>query len=153
LHSSFFRAVSLAFDLFLFRTETDPEYALRNVALANGRNNVDDGLRLLKTLSVEDGFGVLIAIWPNFSSTSISDEIGHPPWPGDPRLLYVEGLAARLGLPTVRLSSLFPPVERGQNPRFAYTIGDGMHPNPQGARMTADLLFPFVARALARAGP
>ena len=64
-----------------------------------------------------------------------------PQMPGGAGELVIERLAAMYGIPALRLSTRFEEqlALRGDdaNPRLLYTIGDRMHPSPEGCRVTA----------------
>jgi len=149
VRSHLFRFASLRLDLFWLRAELDPEYDLRRNTAAFGPDNVDAGLALLADLAREHRFGVLIAIWPGFGRHQIFDPRGLFE-DESRRVTKVERVAAQHGLDSVRLSEHFREhyrtvVEghRGSDPVPSpedYYTFDGMHPQPRGARATAEIL-------------
>jgi lysophospholipase L1-like esterase len=138
-----------------FRDEADPEYLERRHREAEPENNVAVGLDRLARLSQLHGFRPMVVVWPNFSEV-----IRDPPGlfdAGDPGRMTVEVLAARHGIPVVRLGSAFTRDYAGRGrvgktPRELYTT-DGMHPSPEGARVAAVILAQLIyERGLLSAG-
>lgn len=148
--SHLFRMLSTRFDLFGLGADADPVGWNRR---AMGDNNVVDGFRLLRRLADEHRFLPLVAVWPVFDDRRVLD--AHVMPDGDD--LVVERLAAAEGLPTVRLSRFFEDDrasrEAGANPRLLYTIGDGLHPSPEGNRVAARALRAALAAASPSAPP
>jgi lysophospholipase L1-like esterase len=107
---------------------------------AVGDNNVVRGLELLRKLADEQGFDVLVAVWPSFEDDGIVDTkqlYGS-------KILVIEVLAALNRLPSVRLSPYFQEHWDSHDlpgtPRTYYTIGDSMHVNEAGSRAAAEVL-------------
>jgi len=155
LRSHLARLTMIRFDLFAFGADADPGVWNQQ---AIGDNNVVDGFRRLRALAGQHGFGVLIAIWPQFTNSNVVDLHAMP---DDPSSLIVERLARQFGLPTVRLSARFKRWlgEGGErNPRLRFTIGDGLHPSVEGCRVTADAIrdalesFGLTAGGVSRGG-
>ena len=120
---------------------------------AMGDNNVEDGLRLLRELSGEHGFGVLMAIWPHFHGQDILDgesrgayDYGHDISAVDEDTpLTIEGIAGQNGIRAFRLSGYFRShlkthPSAAEDAEKYYTNDDGMHPSPGGARVAAEAL-------------
>jgi len=120
---------------------------------AVGPNNVESGLRLLGELSGEHGFGVLVAIWPQFDGQEILDietygnmHYGHRAFAVDEDTrLTIERFAEKNGIRTFRLSGYFRShlkthPSAAEDPEKYYTAGDGMHASPEGARVAAEAL-------------
>jgi tetratricopeptide (TPR) repeat protein len=111
---------------------------------ALGDNNVVQGLKLLRKLADEHGFGVIIAIWPTFLENEIIDTYQIP---GTNDVL-IERLARSYGFPTVRLSERFnehwKSLDGVSSPQKYYTIDDSMHVNETGSRATAQVLKTVV---------
>jgi len=158
VRSELFRNASISFDLFGFREEVVPDYRKLLNEEAIRKNNVTQGLELLKELSVEQGFELAIVAWPTFREQKIIDG---PFSPTRTDQLIVEGIAGDLGIPTFRISEQFrrdferhERQGRPSNPKQFYTTGDGMHPNPRGARLAAlfieDLIREHYGSRLAR---
>ncbi len=144
LNSCFFRWVSMAFDLFHFRTELDPYYHLDSIVSAVSDNNVDRGFAMLKDLTKRNKFKVIVAIWPKFEERVVSD--GSHPWDlRHPNQLLVESIAEKYGFPAIRLSPYFK-VPKGGNPKELFSIGDGMHPSVLGAHIAAEALYDVLAK-------
>jgi len=68
--SELFRMLCLRLDWFGFVAQVDP-VAWNQAAI--GDNNVVEGLDRLRALAKEKGFGVLLAIWPEFEQDAIVD--------------------------------------------------------------------------------
>jgi tetratricopeptide (TPR) repeat protein len=129
-----FRFFCTKLDLFHFRAQVDPVAWNRE---AIGDDNVANGLRLLRELADEHGFRTLVAIWPRFTDDDIVDTNPMP----DGRELVVERLAAMWGHPSFRFSNAFrlhrESLGEDVNPRVRYTLGDHIHPNPEGTWVAA----------------
>lgn len=140
-HSDLFRLAALRLNLFHFREDLDPDYLDARIGRAQARDNVAIGLEELARLSTEHGFRAIVVVWPNFGDT-----INDPPGlfePGSDRM-RVETLAARHGIPVVRLGRSFSEdyARRGNGtptPRDLYTF-EGMHPRPEGNKTAAAIL-------------
>jgi lysophospholipase L1-like esterase len=144
-HSHLFRASAFHLNWFHFREDLDPDYLQERMGEAQARDNVAAGLEELARLSDGHSFRALVVVWPNFGST-----IKDPPGLLEPHSdrLRVETLAARHGIPVVRLSTAFADDDTRRGPghpssRELYTV-DGMHPNPEGARVAATILEELV---------
>ena len=144
-YSHLFRASAFHLNWFHFREDLDPDYLQERMGEAQARDNVAAGLEELARLSHEHSFRALVVVWPNFGST-----VKDPPGLLEPHSdrLRVEALAARHGIPVVRLSTAFAHdyTRRGPGhppPRELYTT-DGMHPNPEGARVAATILEELI---------
>jgi hypothetical protein len=129
-----FRFFCTKLDLFHFRAQVDPVAWNRE---AVGDDNVADGLRLLRELADAHGFRTLVAIWPRFTDEDIVDT---NPMPGGGELV-IERLARMYGHPSFRFSDAFR-VHRASlgepvAPRLRYTLGDHIHPNPEGTWIAA----------------
>ncbi len=141
-HSALFRMASVRLNWFQFRADVDPLGRNRS---AMGNNNVVDGLRLLRELSLEHEFATLVAIWPDFTDKSIVDNFYMPDGSDE---LVIERLASTVGIPSYRLSKHFREdrADLGPiNPRQHYTQGDGMHPSILGTRVGARALREILA--------
>ena len=183
VHSALFRTMALQLDWFDFRKQfvlntipndfsgAFPNAAAREAAAASGvleahmeavgPDNVEHGLRLLKTLALEHGFQPLILIWPDFFPDRIADvetyfaftRGGHSIIPEDAGTpLVIEQMAEAFGLPCRRLSPYFR-RHAAAHPEFAdysaaYTIGDGTHPSELAggvaARAIAEIIHPHL---------
>jgi len=138
LRSQLFRLLSLQRNWFNFGAEFDPVgWNTRAIA----ENNVDAGLRRLAELSALHGFRVLVAVWPVFESGGVQDVHLMSDGSGD---LVVERLARMYGLNSLRLSDAFDSDaamrEAVVDFRRLYTVGDKLHPSPEGCRVAADAL-------------
>jgi lysophospholipase L1-like esterase len=144
LHSQLFRLLAIRANLFHFGTEVDP--AARNRE-AIGENNVVVGLKRLADLSNRHGFRPIVVIWPAFLDREIRDV--HV-MAGNPGELVIERLARMNGLPSIRLSTFFTEAwqrDGGRfSPRVRYTIGDELHPSPEGNRVAAASLKTVLER-------
>jgi hypothetical protein len=70
LRSALFRLTSAATGLVRFAETSDVDTWHGQ---AVGADNVASGLELLKQLSQEHGFDVLVAVWPDFSPKRVDD--------------------------------------------------------------------------------
>jgi lysophospholipase L1-like esterase len=174
VHSHLYRRVSLMFDWYRFRTETSVEAARERNETALGGSNVERGLERLRRLSEEHGFRTVVAIWPWFLDEGIYDfgdesddrEVDREE-SGERAVIHlkrdltkqggpleVEEIAARIGLPTYRLSDYFKRdladrdqrERRRHSARTLYTIGDQVHPSETGARVAAAALREILDR-------
>jgi len=134
LRSYAFRYLCIRLNWFYYGAQVDPVAWNRE---AIGDDNVVEGFELLRKLADEHGFRVLVAVWPRFTDESIDDT---DPMPGGDGLV-VERLAAAAGLPTFRFSDAFrqhrAALDEPVNPRLRYTLGDHIHPNPEGCWVAA----------------
>jgi len=138
--SHLFRMACIQLDLFQFRADTDPVQWNQE---AIGDNNVTAGLQRFKQLALQYDFRPLIAIWPQFQDAAIEDV--H--WVPDSDQLIVEALAARHGIPAIRLSTFFKRHQKQtgvQNPRLVYSQGDRLHPSPRGAIVAAEAIHEIL---------
>ena len=137
----------------------DPASAtVKQHLLGIGDDNVRQGLTLLRELSQEHGFKVLIGMWPLFDETGIYQVESSDPErlvpvpPGE--TLRVEKLALENRLSTFRFG---PPFIRdyqrrqeeegpawNQNPMDFYCDGDPMHPNPTASEVAAETIAAFL---------
>ena len=121
-----------------YREEADPEYLEKRHREAGTRDNVVLGLAELASLSRTHGFGTVIAVWPGFGETI--DEAPGFREDTHPDRMRVETVAARYGIPLVRLGSAFTRDYAGRQdppaPGDLYTT-DGMHPSTEGAKVAA----------------
>ena len=135
LASHAFRYLCTRLNLFYFGAQVDPVGWNRE---AIGDNNVVEGLELLARLRDEHGFRAIVAIWPRFAEDAIVDQNAMP---DDPSQLIVERLARVHAIPTFRFSGIFEAdraaIDPPPSPLERYTIGDYLHPNPEGARVAA----------------
>jgi lysophospholipase L1-like esterase len=161
VHSSLFRLLSIKLNLFHFndqlevmrvadpRTGDDAEILERH-AKSIGSNNVEDGIRLIKELSEEHGFELVLLVWPSFGHDEIVDVETYPGRRrGDPGgVLVIERIAHRYEVPSFRLSDYFRKhfsevKENSANPSLTplsyYTV-DGMHANSNGCRTAAEAM-------------
>jgi tetratricopeptide (TPR) repeat protein len=139
--SHLFRLAAVRLDLWSYGLESDPLARHRETI---GDRNVLDGLRLLRELADRERFRPWLAIWPLFLDEAVIDP--HPV--GDGERLVVEAIAASFRIPTIRLSPTFREHVRSEaidNPRRAFTIGDGLHPSRTGARIAAFALSAALA--------
>ena len=143
--SHLFRFVALRLNLFHLREEVDPDYLEEQIGKFQAVDNVAAGLAELALLSGAHGFRTIVAVWPNFA-----DRIKDPPGLMEPQSdrMRVETLAARHGIPVVRLREAFARdyAERGPgqpSPSELYTF-DGMHPTAEGARVAAAILLQLM---------
>jgi tetratricopeptide (TPR) repeat protein len=141
--SHFFRLASIRLNLFHFGAEADP---VRWNQDAIGDNNVAEGLRRYRELADRHGFQPLVTIWPRFLDDRIVDVCFMPQ--GSEQLV-VEHLAAMHNIPSVRLSEFFQRHRAASvgkvNPRLRYSLGDELHPSPEGCRVTAEALKQILA--------
>ena len=139
-----FRALATRLDWFGYGAQVDP--AGWN-ARAIGDNNVVDGLALFADLAREHGFVPIVGVWPRFTDDGFDDS---PDVPGRAGQLVVEAICRMDGLPCFRFSPYFAAdlAARGtrESPRKRYTIGDRIHPNPEGCRVAAGALREEIAR-------
>jgi hypothetical protein len=145
VQSHLFRALAFHLNWFHLREDLDPDYLDQRLGRAQAADNVSAGLEELARLSDAHGFRTLVVVWPNLGKT-IKDPGGLVE-PGSDRL-RVETLAARHGVPVVRLSPAFERdyAARGSGqptPRKLYTF-DGMHPNPEGTKAAAAILGQLI---------
>lgn len=145
LHSHLFRAVCLSLNLFSFR---DLMGRMQDHQESIGESNVAEGFSLLRALSAQHDFEVLVVIWPFFGPRGVSELETYKLEPQDYRRLsgddpmVVEGLARDAGLPVVRLSNFMrglisvPQEQVGTH----YTV-DGMHATEAGCELAAQALF------------
>lgn len=144
-HSHFFRLLCLQTNAFQFCSESQP---VEWNQAAIGNNNVAVGIRRFRELADQYGFRPSIAIWPRFTNTAIANvHYIH----GNDESLVVEALASHYSIPTFRLSDTFEldfgdRTEGNHNPRLLYSQGDGLHPNPLGARIAATALQQWLMR-------
>lgn len=121
-----------------YREEADPEYLEKRHREAGTRDNVVLGLAELASLSRTHGFRTVIAVWPSFGETI--DEAPGFREETHPDRVRVEAVAARYGIPLVRLGSAFTRDYAGRqappSPSELYTT-DGMHPSTEGAKVAA----------------
>lgn len=134
-HSHLARLAMLQTDLFGFRRELLPVEWHKD---AMGNNNVTEGLKRLKTLSVETGFDLFVAVWPRFTEENILDY----PWFSEEKdLLAVEFLCGKFQIPCFRLSEFFVKDYQStgytSSPRAVYTLGDELHPSVLGCALAA----------------
>ena len=170
LESHAFRLAALRWNWFGLGGEQRPAERRAHHQKALGDDNVATGLHELSRLSRAHHFDVLVAIWPTFLDAAIVDRDRSDPAdpidaePERPRRLTIEAYAAREGLRTKRLSPFFRTAWSGFHeegrppPRLAYTVGDSMHPNHQGAETGAAALASLlqelqIPRALKVASP
>ncbi|MCG6925705.1 MAG: GDSL-type esterase/lipase family protein [Acidobacteria bacterium] len=146
-YSHLFRASAFYLNWFHFREDLDPDYLQERMGRSQARDNVAAGLEELARLSDGNSFRALVVVWPNFGST-----VKDPPGLFEPHSdrLRVETLAARYVIPVVRLSTAFMHdyARRGPghlSPRELYTT-DGMHPNPEGAKVAATILEELIRK-------
>jgi lysophospholipase L1-like esterase len=144
-HSHLFRAAAFYLNWFHFRDDLDPGYLDEHIGEAQADDNVASGLEELARLSDTHSFQAMVVVWPNFGST-----IKDPPGLMEPHSsrLRVETLAARYGIPVVRLAPAFARdyARRGPgqaSPRRLYAP-DGMHPDREGARVAAAILKQLI---------
>ncbi len=141
--SHFFRLASIRLNLFHFGAEADP---VRWNQEAIGDNNVAEGLRRFRQLADRRGFQPLVAIWPRFLDDHVADVCFMPQ---SSEQLVVEYLAAMHNIPSVRLSEFFrrhrAESAGAVNPRLRYSLGDELHPSPEGARVAAEALKQILA--------
>lgn len=147
IHWHFFRFISMKFNLFGFRHETDPNYYVKRHLRATGDNNVENGLELLSKISNENGIQTAILIWPQFSDKHIVNRNSPESkviYLNDARKLKIELIAEKYQIPSFRLSDYFQEylkelVEKdggSVNPKKYFTT-DGTHPTRKGAEVTA----------------
>jgi hypothetical protein len=132
------------------------DMTLKNHLNAIGENNVENGLRLLKELSVEYNFRILIGIWPTFEQNRIVDYETHDKTGGkyivpDTQKLYIEQLADRYRIPCFRFSRFFAYSfdvinKNGTGKYFSDRIftGDTMHATKIGATIAANALKEII---------
>jgi lysophospholipase L1-like esterase len=139
VESHFFRLLAVSTNLFEFRAATDPDAYVKRHCRAIEENNVVGALRRMAILSRDEGFKVMIAVWPAFVDGAIVDRHAMV---DEPDRLFVEIVSQDCGLPCFRLSPYFREDlrHRGGDPSRLYTIGDVMHPNPLGAEVGADAI-------------
>ena len=150
VRSHAFRLLAIRFNLFGFGADADPARFNRD---AIGDSNVVEGLARLRELARNHGFAPLIAVWPAFTDDGVVDPHSMPDGRGP---LVIERLAGMYGMPTVRLSNDFTAhlatVAAESSPRLLYTIGDGQHPSPAGARIAAGAIVAALDRDAAAGG-
>ncbi len=139
--SHLFRRSALQFNWYHFADEARPHGRHHD---AVGRNNVVEGLLLLRELANRQDFQVLIVAWPTFTDNFIGYRS-----PGGRRPLVIERLAAMNGLPIALIADPFLAAagdgDPEPNPRLKFTVrNDGIHPNPFGSRTAAQIIKPFV---------
>lgn len=122
--------------------------ALAHQHEALGDNNVVQGLEMLRNLSDEYGFDVLVTIWPEFRDDGVIDppsnrKSGQSLLVEGTDELLIERLAAMYGFTAKRLSPAFQEywqslgLQEGPRSHFA---PDSMHVNEAGSRATAHVL-------------
>jgi hypothetical protein len=129
---------------------------LKKNLIAIGDDNVNDGLQLLKTLSEQQGFKVLIAIWPAFEGDKILDyetsEVSKAVLLPESQPLHIERLAAAYGIMSFRLSPFFQEDAKQARQQGKvqekslqeYYTCDGMHPLDAGNRVAATALKQII---------
>ncbi len=130
----------------IFVTPQFNAFAHRHEAL--GDNNVVQGLEMLRNLSDEYRFDVLITIWPEFTDDGIIDprsnhESDQPLVVEGTGELLIERLAAMYGLTTKRLSPGFKKYWQSldvQGSPRSHFAPDSMHVNEAGSRAAAHVL-------------
>jgi Flp pilus assembly protein TadD/lysophospholipase L1-like esterase len=141
--SHLFRLAGIRLNLFQFGAEADPIRWNRD---AIGDNNVAEGLRRYRELANRHGFQPLVAVWPRFLDDRIVDVCFMPQ--GSEQLI-VEYLAAMHDIPSFRLSEFFRKHQAESagavNPRLNYSVGDNLHPSPEGCRIAAEALKQVLA--------
>lgn len=130
------------------------ETMLKNHLNAIGDNNVEEGLRLLKELSVRYNFKILIGVWPIFEHDRIVDYETYNTAPylvPEKQKLYIEQLAERNGIPSFRFSGYFRQAlqeinESRKEKYYANNIfsRDTMHPTKIGAMAAAAALRSII---------
>lgn len=153
--SALFRVVALRLDLWGLASQLDPTSVMRGLE----DNLVVDALARWVELADREGFAALLAIWPRFTDARITDANALPGERGEgPRELVIERLAAMHGLETLRLSPAFRRDWRargpeGGSPAAFYTLGDGLHPNPDATALAARALDEALAGISQRPRP
>jgi tetratricopeptide (TPR) repeat protein len=137
LQSHLFRTLATRLNWFWFGAQADPTGWNRK---AIGDDNVVEGFRILRELADRHGFRPVVALWPRFTDTEILDPNLMP----DGATPVAERLAAAAGLPSFRFSPGFrlhrDALGEPVNPRLRYTLGDRLHPNPEGCWVAASIL-------------
>lgn len=132
------------------RSALDAQSLLSHNKSAVGEDNVGRGFEMLRTLSEQHGFKVLVVLWPQFGDRAILEPVAPGQAPGSDKSLGQE-LAERYGLRTYQLRPAFTKDfaarqkkqkkrKRPLTPRWTYTTGDGIHANELGARVAASAL-------------
>jgi len=138
VHSHLFRTLATRLNWFWFGAQVDPTGWNRK---AIGDDNVVDGFRLLRELAEEHGFRPVVALWPRFTDDAVLDPNVMP----DGETPVAERLARAAGLPSFRFSPGFrlhrDALGESVNPRLQYTLGDRLHPNPEGCWVAATILM------------
>jgi tetratricopeptide (TPR) repeat protein len=141
--SHLFRLASVRLNLFHFGAEADP---VRWNQDAIGDNNVAEGLSRYRELADRHGFQPLLAIWPRFLDDRIADVCFMPQ---GSKQLVVEHLAAINDILSFRLSEFFQRHHAESTgavkPRLRYSVGDELHPSPEGCRIAAEALKRILA--------
>lgn len=141
LRSHLFRALSLGLNLFSFR---DLLMRVQDHQQALGDNNVSEGFALLRELSQEHNFEVMVAIWPYFGPDGICELESYQLEPhtyrrvGPTETLTVEKLAEETALTAHRLSPFMTELTSLPEDQVAhyYTV-DGMHATEAGCELGA----------------
>jgi lysophospholipase L1-like esterase len=141
IRSHLFRQSALQFNWYRFADEAQPQDRHHE---AVGRNNVVDGLRLLRELADRHRFRVLVVAWPTFTDKFVGYRS-----PNGRRPLVIERLAAMNGLPIALIADSFlatiDNMKPRPNPKLHFTVrNDGIHPNPRGARIAARIIKPLI---------
>ncbi|MCB0335960.1 MAG: SGNH/GDSL hydrolase family protein [Bdellovibrionales bacterium] len=157
-HSHLFRYFSIQHNFFGMGDEFKDRFLENGNAI--GDNNVLEGLTELKRLSDEQGFQVVLALWPTFSSREIFYQLPTGEQVEPERVLPVEQIARDLNLKTLRMDKEFKAnfkkklahrtSARQAQPMWIYTIGDGTHASRIGSKLMAKVLAPVVKRELSK---
>lgn len=127
-----------------------------NANPAGVASNVHAGLPMLKALSAEERFDVIIGIWPSFREDGIYDVEGfqsaHPYPVPEGRRLVVEELGEAHGISSFRFSEYFGrdyaarrarDADGARTPKTLYAP-DEMHPNVVGGRVAAEAILTIL---------
>ena len=149
VHGHLFRLLSMEFDLFGFRAETDPKMMVRRQRDAIGDSGLEKGIALLGKLQRRHGFKLAVTVWPMFRDDAVDD------LRNDDTIRWARDAFKKQG---IQMTYLGPAFERDhtrhraagdpRSPNRRYTTGDQTHPNPTGAAVAAHALSQVVIRML-----
>jgi hypothetical protein len=118
--------------------------------LKGDAESVQAALSLVQRETTKAGSDLVITIWPRFGNKRFIDVD-----PGEREVsrshsMLIEQIARKLGIKTIRLSSLFAQKLKGKemNYRKDLTVGDGMHVNERGARIAGEIFAEIIQQRL-----
>lgn len=113
-----------------------------------GASRAVEELAELKLMSDKNRFRLLVTIWPRFLDDKIVDidTDGRVRGAEDQTPLLIERWSRRLGIKTLRLSGPLRMKATSARPSREFTVGDGMHPDTNGAKLAAEVFRDIILR-------